>query len=84
MKELERLSEDDEFRTYYDAEKVQRKLVNSARLDGYDAGVIKGKEEGAKEEKIVIAKTMLHKGMAVSLIKEITGLDIEEIKTLDN
>ena len=88
VEELKRLSEDDEFRTYYDAEKVQRKLVNSARLDGYDAGydngIIKGKEEGAKEEKIVIAKTMLHKGMDVSLIREITGLDIEEIKTLDN
>ena len=84
VEELERLSEDDEFRTYYDAEKMQRKLVNSARLDGYDAGVIKGKEEGAKERELSIAKTMLHKGMDVSLIREITGLDIEEIKTLDN
>ena len=30
VEELERLSEDDEFRTYYDAEEIQRKLVNSA------------------------------------------------------
>ena len=78
VEELERLSEDDEFRTYYDAEKVQRKLVNSARLDGYDAG----KEEGAKEEKIVIAKTMLKENETIDKIVKYTGLNFEEIKRL--
>ena len=82
VEELERLSEDDEFRTYYDAEEMQRKLVNSARLDGYDAGVIKGKEEGAKEEKIVIAKNFIKDGIPLEIVSKNTGLSIEELNKL--
>ena len=82
MKELERLSEDDEFRTYYDAEEMQRKLVNSARLDGYDAGVIKGKEEGAKGRELSIAKAMLKENETIDKIAKYTGLSYEEIERL--
>ena len=82
VKELERLSEDDEFRTYYDAEEMQRKLVNSARLDGYDAGVIKGKEEGAKGRELSIAKAMLKENETIDKIAKYTGLSYEEIERL--
>ena len=82
VEELERLSEDDEFRTYYDAEEMQRKLVNSARLDGYDAGVIKGKEEGAKERELTIAKNLLSIGLSKENIKKATGLSSQEIDNL--
>ena len=86
VEELERLSDDDEFRTYYDAEEMQRKLVNSARLDGYDAGydngIIKGKEEGAKEEKIVIAKNFIKDGIPLEIVSKNTGLSIEELNKL--
>lgn len=66
--------------------KVQRKLVNSARLDGYDAGydngVIKGKEEGAKERELTIAKNLLSIGLSKENIKKATGLSSQEIDNL--
>jgi len=38
-----------------------------------------GKEEGKEEGKLEIARTMLVKGMEISLISEITGLKEEQI-----
>ena len=86
VEELERLSENDEFRVLYDAEKMRRKEINSARLDGYDdgydAGKTKGLEEGAKEEKIEIAKNLLNIGTPKEDIIKVTGLGIEELEKL--
>ena len=86
MEELERLSENDEFRVLYDAEKMRRKEINSARLDGYDDGYDDGKAEGleagAKAEKISIAKNLLKNGISIDLVSESTGLSVEELKEL--
>ena len=86
VEELERLSENDEFRVLYDAEKMRRKEINSARLDGYDdgydAGKTKGLEEGAKEEKIEIAKNLIKKGVSFEIVSESTGLSIGELEKL--
>ena len=75
MEELERLSENDEFRVLYDAEKMRRKEINSARLDGYD--------DGAKEKGIEIAKNFLKNGISIDLVSESTGLSVEELKELE-
>ena len=91
VEELERLSENDEFRVLYDAEKMRRKEINSARLDGYDDGydngyengITKGKEEGAKEEKIEIAKNLIKKGVSFEIVSESTGLSIGELEELN-
>ena len=87
VEELERLSENDEFRVLYDAEKMRRKEINSARLDGYDdgydAGKTKGLEEGAKEEKIEIAKNLIKKGVSFEIVSESTGLSIGELEELN-
>ena len=77
--ELERLSENDEFRVLYDAEKMRRKEINSARLDGYDAG----KVEGLREGKISIAKNFLKDGISIEVISKNTGLSVEELKELN-
>ena len=86
VEELERLSENDEFRVLYDAEKMRRKEINSARLDGYDDGyengITKGKEEGAKEEKIEIAKNFLKDGIPIEVVSKNTGLSEEELEEL--
>ena len=86
MEELERLSENDEFRVLYDAEKMRRKEINSARLDGYDDGYDDGKAEGleagAKEKGIEIAKNFLKNGISIDLVSESTGLSVEELKEL--
>ena len=39
-------------------------------------------EKGKKEEKIEIAKNMLKKGMDISIISELTNLDVDTISTL--
>ena len=72
--ELERLSENDEFRVLYDAEKMRRKEINSARLDGYD--------DGAKAKEIEIANNLLKNGISIDLVSESTGLSVEELKEL--
>ena len=94
MEELERLSENDEFRVLYDAEKMRRKEINSARLDGYDDGydngydngyengITKGKEEGAKAKEIEIAKNLLNIGTPKEDIIKVTGLSEDEINNL--
>ena len=90
VKELERLSMNDKFVDEYDYENVQRKLVNSVRIEGYDKGVIVGYEngynngvnDGIKQNNIENAKKMLAKGTEAEYISEITGLSIDEINVL--
>ena len=62
------------FRTSYNVELVRRKEINSARLDGYDAG--------AKAEKISIAKNFLKDGISIEVVSKNTGLTEEEIGNL--
>ena len=71
---LEKLAEDDKFRTDYNVELVRRKEINSARLDGYDAG--------AKEREKEIAKNLLNIGISKEDIIKSTGLSEEEINNL--
>ena len=82
MEELERLSENDEFRVLYDAEKMRRKEINSARLDGYDDGYDNDYDAGAKKEKISIAKNLLNIGTPKEDIIKATGLSVEELEEL--
>ena len=74
MDKLEKLAEDDKFRTDYNVELVRRKEINSARLDGYDAG--------AKNEKFSIAKNLLTIGISIEVVSESTGLSIEKLEEL--
>ena len=74
MDKLEKLAEDDKFRTDYNVELVRRKEITSARLDGYDAG--------AKNEKFSIAKNLLNIGISIEVISESTGLSIEKLEEL--
>ena len=78
MDKLEKLAEEDKFRTDYNVELVRRKEINSARLDGYDEGY----DAGAKAEKISIAKNLLNIGTSKEDIIKVTGLSEEEINNL--
>ena len=86
VEELERLSENDEFKILYDAEKMRRKEINSARLDGYDDGYNNGYgsgyDAGAKEKGIEIAKNLLNIGTSNEDIMKVTGLSVEELEEL--
>lgn len=79
MNKLERLNEDDKFRTDYNVELVRRKEINSARLDGYDDGY----DDGAKAKEIEIAKNFLKDGISIDVVSKNTGLSIEEINNLN-
>ena len=86
VEELERLSENDEFKILYDAEKMRRKEINSARLDGYDDGYNNGYgsgyDAGAKEKGIEIVKNLLNIGTSNEDIMKVTGLSVEELEEL--
>ncbi len=84
--ELERLGLNDNFGLAYDNEMMQKKMINTARNWGYDdgkeAGKAEGLEEGAKAEKISIAKKLLNIGTPKEDIIKVTGLSIEDLNNL--
>jgi predicted transposase/invertase (TIGR01784 family) len=51
-------------------------------IAGKKEGVIEGKIEGKKEEKFNIARSSLKAGLDISVVATITGLSVEEIKSL--
>jgi predicted transposase/invertase (TIGR01784 family) len=42
----------------------------------------RGMERGREEEKLIIAKNLLTKGLTFEFVHEITGLSLDEIKDL--
>ena len=83
MDELERLGINDKFGVVYDNEAMQKRMINTARNWGYDDGKADGLEEGAKAEKIEIAKYFLKDGIPIEVISKNTGLSVEELKELE-
>jgi len=51
---------------------------------GKEEGLKQGKEEGKKEKAKEMARNMLKERLDINLIAKISGLTIEEIKTLTN
>ena len=82
VQEIDDLSSDDEYIELYTdlprKEMEKNTLIGEAKLEGYNSG----KNAGKHEEKIEIAKKMLNKNIDIDLIVQITGLTIDEIKTL--
>ena len=83
IKELERLSMDEEFKLHYNAEAVRKKTENSIKIESFQNGLDKGFSQGIEQEKLEIAKNLLNLG-TVSLedISKTTGLDIDTLKNL--
>jgi len=86
VEELERLSMDDKFIDEYDAEKVNRMMMQTEFDDGFEQGIEqgieKGIEKGSKETTVEIAKESLKLNIPVEQISKITKLTIEEILNL--
>ena len=78
IKELERLAMNNKFVDEYDYENVQKKLINSLKIEGYQNGV----DDGIKNNKKEIAKKLLGKEFTIEEINEITDLSISEINNL--
>ena len=71
IEELIRLGKMDEFIDKYDHEIVIRKLINTFKIEGHEAGIAEGRK-------------MLSNGFDVFMVSENTGLSIEEIKNIEN
>ena len=76
----------DEFVNAYDAEVVQRKLINSSREEGLEQGLEKGLEQGLelgeRSKQIEIINNMLKENYPLEEISKITKLPIDEINKL--
>lgn len=83
IEELERLSMDEKFLGYYDAEAVKRKTENSIRKEGYKYGFQEGYVEGVEERNIEIVKKMLAMNLSIEDIKKATDLSFEEIENIN-
>ena len=82
VEELWRLSMDDKFYDDYDAEHVNKMLINTEHMTGYEEGLEKGIEQGSKDTSIEIAKKMLMNNEPVEKISNFTNLSINEIEKL--
>lgn len=74
MSELESLNEDPKFREYMTVEEDRRKCYNS------DMRI--AREEGIKQSKIKIAKSLMKSSMTIEEIVKHTGLTIDELEKL--
>jgi predicted transposase/invertase (TIGR01784 family) len=66
---------------------AQRKVVrkideDKARKEGREEGMKEGREEGEKKGRRETAINMLEKGFNIDMIVELTGLEQDEIETL--
>ena len=71
-----------EKRMEYDKAMTAYNDINNSNKKKYREGMVKGKAEGHKEEKLDIARNMKQKGMDTKTIADITGLTAKEIKNL--
>ena len=50
----------------------------------YKRGIDEGKEEGINEEKLSMIKSMLKKKLDYTIIADVSGKSVEEIKEIEN
>jgi len=74
-KKVTELNERETFQSAMTYEEDQKLILNTEKHISFNEGI----EQGAKEEKIEIAKSMLDRNMDLSLISDITGLSTDEV-----
>ena len=80
--ELVRLSGDRKERERYEKRRESRLNEISTLAYAEEKGMVKGIEQGAKLEKIEIAKNLIQNGLDNKLISKSTGLSLEEVEKL--
>ena len=76
------VNDNPEFQKYMSEEEDKKKIQNSLLSEARENGINDGISKGASQEKVNIAKNMLNKSISIEDISEITGLSINEIKSL--
>jgi predicted transposase/invertase (TIGR01784 family) len=72
------------YETYWDTVSTEKTFLNERYEMGLMEGETRGEARGKVKTKLEIAKAMLVKNMAISLIAEVTGLTKDEIKKLED
>ena len=70
------------YEDFWDAIRVEKTIRISAESKGHQEGLLKGKLEGEKNEKLKIARRMKTLGSDSAFIAQVTGLPEQEIETL--
>jgi len=93
MEEWEKSSEDPKVRELYFARRKavldEKAAIREAELrlleaikQGKEEGIREGEEKGKRENKLVVAKNLLNRGMDIRVISEIVGISEEEVRDL--
>ncbi len=61
---------------------LERRIKEEGIQEGMQRGMQKGMQQGIQTRNLDIAQTMLKKGLDLSIIQEVTGLNVEQIKKL--
>lgn len=64
------------------SELEEQSALATARAKGNEEGLKQGKEEGLKQGKEEIARKLIEQNVDISIISNVTGLPIEEIRNL--
>ena len=59
-----------------------KNIIDTSFLEGEEAGFSKGKEEGAKERELEIARNLKAKGLLSEEIAELTGLSLADLEEM--
>ena len=63
-------------------ERIKRRLRAEARAEGWAEGLAQGMAKGRVEERRVMARKLLMRGMAVEEVAELTELSVDEVRRL--
>jgi predicted transposase/invertase (TIGR01784 family) len=61
---------------------IQNDVLDTNRLEGEIEGHRRGKEEGLREGKYMVAKNMKQMGIAIDVISAVTGLSEDEVRKI--
>ena len=77
---------DDQFIDDYDVEHVNKMLMNTEHMNGYEEGLEEGRQEGIeqgeKSKSIEIAKNLFKNAMSIENISKNVNIPVEELKEI--
>ncbi len=59
-------------------------IAEQLRAEGIEQGILQGRQEGMQEEKMLVVKNLLARGVDMRIISSATGLDISEIEKIES
>ena len=82
VEKRDRISEDEKMQRIIELREKAIRDEHAIYAKGVDDGIEKGKNKGAKEKELQIAKNMLKEKASIEFIIKVTGLTKEEIEKL--